>query len=221
MPVGLAGATPESVTATARARWSASTTSSYGPRLLRTRFRMKLRRQGAMGECEARTQEALVAALRVRPRTMHRAAQCALGGRSFILNRVVSQTRLTIAPMTAHSASMQTIPPWLRWLSASILATNRSGRGVTRRQRSREERSYFQPNRHRPSWPVTKKTGVFITFDPMLLRESVSAHSPARASERSQRDLGGGRVLLDSPDEFLGDSPAHQAASCSLRSVDQ
>lgn len=30
-----------------------------------------------------------------------------------------------------------------------------------------------------------------------------------------------GRVLLDSPDEFLGDSAAHQAACSCLRSVDQ
>ena len=32
---------------------------------------------------------------------------------------------------------------------------------------------------------------------------------------------GGGRVLFDSPNELLGDFPAHQAACCSLRSVDQ
>jgi hypothetical protein len=53
---------------------------------------MKLRRVpnvgvAAMGECEARTQGALVAELRVRPRTKYRAVQCRLGGRDFILNR--------------------------------------------------------------------------------------------------------------------------------------
>ena len=74
---------------------------------LRTRFKMKLRRQGAMGECEARTQEALVAALRVRPRTMHRAAQCALGGRSFILNRVVSSFGNS-RPSSGHYFNMST-----------------------------------------------------------------------------------------------------------------
>jgi len=44
----------------------------------------------AMEECEARTQEALVAALRARPRTKHRAFQCGLGGHGFILNRAGS-----------------------------------------------------------------------------------------------------------------------------------
>jgi hypothetical protein len=37
---------------------------------------MTPRRRSALGMREARTQEALVAALRVRPRTAHRAAQC-------------------------------------------------------------------------------------------------------------------------------------------------
>jgi hypothetical protein len=36
---------------------------------------MTLRRQGAMGEREKRTQEALVAAVRARPRTLYRAGQ--------------------------------------------------------------------------------------------------------------------------------------------------
>jgi hypothetical protein len=44
---------------------------------------MKLRRQDAMDEYETRTQEAFVAALRMRLRTTYRAVQCGLGGRSF------------------------------------------------------------------------------------------------------------------------------------------
>jgi len=39
---------------------------------------MKLRRQGAIGERESRTQGASVAALRACPRTNYRAAQCVL-----------------------------------------------------------------------------------------------------------------------------------------------
>jgi hypothetical protein len=39
---------------------------------------MTLRHQGAMGKRETRTQEALVAALRARPRTPYRADQCVL-----------------------------------------------------------------------------------------------------------------------------------------------
>ncbi len=42
---------------------------------------MTFRRQGVMRAAEARTQEAGVAALRTRPRTMHQPAQCSLGGR--------------------------------------------------------------------------------------------------------------------------------------------
>jgi len=41
------------------------------------------------------------------------------------------------------------------------------------------------------------------------------------SGEVLEESTGGGWVLLDSPDEFLGDFPAHQAASCSLCSVDQ
>jgi hypothetical protein len=53
---------------------------------------MKIRRQGALDECEARTQGTFVAALRARPRTMHRAVERGLGGRGFILNQVVNHT---------------------------------------------------------------------------------------------------------------------------------
>jgi hypothetical protein len=45
---------------------------------------MTPRRRSAMGECERRTQEALIAALFARPRTHYRAAQCVPGaGASF------------------------------------------------------------------------------------------------------------------------------------------
>jgi len=47
---------------------------------------MTLRRQGAMGRRETRTQEALVAALRARPRTPYRAGQCVLVAKASILN---------------------------------------------------------------------------------------------------------------------------------------
>jgi hypothetical protein len=50
---------------------------------------MTLRRQGAMGKCETRTQEALVAALRARPRTPYRAGQCALGAKASIFNSLL------------------------------------------------------------------------------------------------------------------------------------
>jgi hypothetical protein len=50
---------------------------------------MTLCRQGAMGECETRTQEALVAALRARPRTLYRAGQCVLGAKASILNSLL------------------------------------------------------------------------------------------------------------------------------------
>ena len=56
---------------------------------LRTRFNMRLRGQDAMDECEARTQEAFVAALRTRPRTTYRAVQCELGSRNLMLKRVI------------------------------------------------------------------------------------------------------------------------------------
>src|SRR3990172_7346629 len=55
----------------------------------RIRFRMKFRRQGAMGEREARTQGAFVEALRTQLRTTHRAVQRGLDGRGFILKRVL------------------------------------------------------------------------------------------------------------------------------------
>jgi len=48
-----------------------------------------------MGECEARTQEAIVAALRARPRTTQRAVQCEFGGRNFILKRVMGRDRIS------------------------------------------------------------------------------------------------------------------------------
>jgi hypothetical protein len=47
---------------------------------------MTLRRQGAMGKRETRTQEALVAALRARPRTPYRADQCVLGAKASIFS---------------------------------------------------------------------------------------------------------------------------------------
>jgi len=50
---------------------------------------MTLRRQGAMGERETRTQGALVAALRARPRTLYRAVQCVLGAKASIFNSLL------------------------------------------------------------------------------------------------------------------------------------
>ena len=47
---------------------------------------MTLCRQGAMVDWETRTQEALVAALRARPRTPYRAGQCVLVAKASILN---------------------------------------------------------------------------------------------------------------------------------------
>ena len=51
---------------------------------------MTLRRQGAMGERETRTRGALVAALRARPRTPYRAAQCVLATKASIFNSLLA-----------------------------------------------------------------------------------------------------------------------------------
>jgi hypothetical protein len=51
---------------------------------------MTLRRQGAMGERETRTQGALVAALRARPRTPYRAVQCVMVAKASIFNSLLS-----------------------------------------------------------------------------------------------------------------------------------
>jgi hypothetical protein len=63
---------------------------------------------GAMDAGEARTQEALVAALRVRPRTTHGTIQCRLGGRGFILNRALKKKAAPqggeAAPLAVHRA---------------------------------------------------------------------------------------------------------------------
>jgi len=48
-----------------------------------------LRLQGAMGKRETRTQEALVAALRARPRTPYRAGQCVLEAKASIFNSLL------------------------------------------------------------------------------------------------------------------------------------
>ena len=50
---------------------------------------MTLRHQGAMGTRETRTQEALVAALRARPRTPYRAVQCLLVAKASIFNSLL------------------------------------------------------------------------------------------------------------------------------------
>ena len=46
-----------------------------------------------MGECETRTQEALVAALRARPRTLYRAAQRALGAKASLFSSLLERGR--------------------------------------------------------------------------------------------------------------------------------
>ena len=52
---------------------------------------MTLRRQGAMVECETRTQEALVAALRARPRTPYCAGQCILVAKASFFNSLLDR----------------------------------------------------------------------------------------------------------------------------------
>jgi hypothetical protein len=52
-----------------------------------------LRRQGAMGKRETRTQEALVAALRARPRTPYPAAQCVLVAKASIFSSLLAVRR--------------------------------------------------------------------------------------------------------------------------------
>ena len=54
---------------------------------------MTLRLQGAMGASETRTQGALVAVLRVRPRTPYRAVQCVLGAKASIFNSLLNRAR--------------------------------------------------------------------------------------------------------------------------------
>ena len=57
---------------------------------------MTPRRQGAMGECERRTQGALIAALFVRPRTYYRAAQCVLrAGVSFFSSLLANAAQVS------------------------------------------------------------------------------------------------------------------------------
>jgi len=50
---------------------------------------MALRLQSEMGECETRTQGALVAALRARPRTPYRAVQCVLGAKASLFSSLL------------------------------------------------------------------------------------------------------------------------------------
>ena len=50
-----------------------------------------LRRQGAMGAGERRTQEALVAALRVRPRTPYRPGQCVLVAKASLFSGLLAR----------------------------------------------------------------------------------------------------------------------------------
>ena len=52
---------------------------------------MTLRLQSAMGEREGRTQEALVAALRARPRTQYRAGQCVLGAKASLFSSLLAR----------------------------------------------------------------------------------------------------------------------------------
>jgi hypothetical protein len=70
---------------------------------------MTLRNQGAMGECETRTQEALVAALRARPRTPYRAGQCVLVAKASVLNSLLEQ------PAESRHQSLNGAGRWLRW----------------------------------------------------------------------------------------------------------
>ncbi len=67
-------------TATTGTTWARSVHDLWGPgrfrgRRLRARFRMTTRWLGVLGECEARTQAAFIAALWARPRTTRRAVQ--------------------------------------------------------------------------------------------------------------------------------------------------
>ena len=68
---------------------------------------MTLRHQGAMGEGETRTQEALVAALRARPRTPYRAVQCVLGAKASILSSLLAgNVALCDVKCTTHRDSV-------------------------------------------------------------------------------------------------------------------
>ncbi len=67
---------------------------------------MTLRRQVAMGKGERRTQEALVAALRVRPRTTYRPGQCVLVAKASVFSSLLQPQAVEHArvgtPVLAH-----------------------------------------------------------------------------------------------------------------------
>jgi hypothetical protein len=73
---------------------------------LRTRIRMMLRRRGVMGECDARTQGAPIAALSGRPRTKKRAAQHVPTAQGFLLIRVLRRAAAFVALVAAATAIM-------------------------------------------------------------------------------------------------------------------
>ena len=65
-----------------------------------------------MGECETRTQEALVAALRARPRTPYRAAQCVLGAKASLFSsllRLPRRERRVQVPRPSSAQFLQTL----------------------------------------------------------------------------------------------------------------
>ena len=87
---------------------------------------MTLRRQGEQGTCETRTQGALVAALRARPRTPYRAGHCALAAAaSFFGSLLACRRRIAGAP--APSATAGHLPP-----PDTCPATVRRGTGARR-----------------------------------------------------------------------------------------
>ena len=51
---------------------------------------MTLRSEGAMAECETRTEEARIAALFARPMTQYRAGQCALAAKALFFSSLLT-----------------------------------------------------------------------------------------------------------------------------------
>ena len=64
-----------------------------------------------MGKCETRTQEALVAALRGRPRTPYRAAQCVLGAKASLFSSLLERDATADGRLRAMSARDHTCDP--------------------------------------------------------------------------------------------------------------
>ena len=102
---------------------------------------MTLRHQSAMDAREARTQGALVAALRVRPRTPYRAVQYALGAKASILSSLLDRASPhRELPPTGHSGRTPHSSVKKSGLSAAsgarILSSSAAGPWISRRASS-------------------------------------------------------------------------------------